>query len=259
MCLMHRTQLLLQRVKPWARRTWWWRTVQGHRLCSSISPIRAGWCRAQSIETQLELSFVVEPGLIAFHSAFEMSGQLQLPAWECSMKWLSHSCSVTTNQNFSSCSVPLILPGLFPWAGKRKCHKRASFSDPRECRAMAFWLPPWGPNWGLFWLEAMLLVALSRIRHCLRPAHSILSRSSSSAVRSTAVHDRGCTAGDALHREHGWKEGVNSCSEPAPRLLLGFSVILSMIPHLLLSLSKCCLHPLSTGDWGPAWALHFQI
>lgn len=95
-----------------------------------MSPICAGWCRAQSIEAQLELSFVVEPGLIAFHSMSEMSVQLQLPACEFPMKWLSHSCSVTPNWNCSSCSVPLALPGLFPWAGETKGHKRASFSDP---------------------------------------------------------------------------------------------------------------------------------
>lgn len=42
--LMHRprAQLLLQRVKPSARRTWWNRTVQGHRLHNSISHVQAG-------------------------------------------------------------------------------------------------------------------------------------------------------------------------------------------------------------------------
>lgn len=50
-------------------------------------------------------------------STFEMSMQFQLPACKFSMERWSHSCWVSTDENFSSCSAPLALPWLFPWAG----------------------------------------------------------------------------------------------------------------------------------------------
>lgn len=164
---------------------------------------------------------MLKPGLIAFHSLLL---HLKCPySYNClpvNFPWKIKSFLFSHHQwkfQLLLCITDYCLGSSLELV---KHHKSPSFQwfpgkPSGDSKAIAFWLLPWGPNWSLFWLEAMLLIALSRIRHCLRPAYSILTRSSSSAFWCTAVHPRGCTAGDVLHTQHSWKEGVNSWSAAA--------------------------------------------